>query len=155
MRAGICLGSIMIGENHLGDRNNHNETRFGGFLLPGVYMLTKSLLLTDQWDITLDDTGSMAITANPYAVAQDVACACSTFLGEAWYDTTLGIPYYERILGHWPGTQLINTKMTTEAKKLPYVQAAFCTTTVGKADRLASGVMTITDTNNVQTTIQF
>jgi hypothetical protein len=32
-------------------------------------MLTKSLLLTDQWDITLDDTGSMAITANPYAVA--------------------------------------------------------------------------------------
>ncbi len=79
-------------------------------------MLTKSLLLTDQWDITLDDTGSMAITANPYAVAQDVACACSTFLGEAWYDTSLGIPYYERILGHWPGTQLINTKMTTEAK---------------------------------------
>jgi hypothetical protein len=45
--------------------------------------------------------------------------------------------------------------MATEAKKLPYVQAAFCTTTVGKADRLASGVMTITDTNNVQTTIQF
>jgi len=48
-------------------------------------MLTKSLLLTYQWDITLDDTGSMAITANPYAVAQDVACSCSTFLGEAWY----------------------------------------------------------------------
>ena len=60
-----------------------------------------------------------------------------------------------KILGHWPGTQLINTKMATEAKKLPYVQSAFCTTTVGKVDRLASGVMTITDTNNVQTTIQF
>lgn len=82
-------------------------------------MLTKSLLLTDQWDITLDDTGSIAITANPYAVAQDVACACSTFIGEPWYDTTLGIPYYERILGHWPGTQLINTKMVTEAKNYP------------------------------------
>ncbi|WP_324723859.1 hypothetical protein [Lelliottia sp. JS-SCA-14] len=119
-------------------------------------MLTKSfLLVTEKWDISLDDTGSIAITSNPYAVAQDVACACSTFLGEAWYDTTLGIPYYERILGHWPGTQLINTKMSTEAKKLSYVQSAFCTTTVGKVDRLASGVMTITDTNNIQTTIQF
>jgi hypothetical protein len=41
-------------------RNANKLTRFGGFLLPGVYMLTKSLLLTDQWDITLDDTGSMA-----------------------------------------------------------------------------------------------
>ncbi|MCU5775134.1 hypothetical protein N5923_23250 [Erwiniaceae bacterium BAC15a-03b] len=119
-------------------------------------MLTKSLLLnTDAWDIGLDDTGNLAITSNPFAVAQDVACACSTFLGEAWYDTTLGIPYYERILGHWPGTQLINTKMQSEAKKLLYVQDAFCTVTVGKQSRAASGVMTITDTNSIQSTVQF
>lgn len=119
-------------------------------------MLTKSMQLnTAAWDIALDDTGSLAIASNPYAVAQDVACACSTFLGEAWYDTTLGIPYYERILGHWPGTQLINTKMQTEALKLDYVQSAACTVTVGKQDRLASGVMTITDQNNVESTVQF
>ena len=118
-------------------------------------MITKSLLLNDQWDIDLDVNGDMAITANPYAVAQDVACSCSTVLGECWYDTALGIPYYERILGKWPGTQLINTKMASEAKKLSYVQSAFCTTTVGNVDRIASGVMTITDTNNEQTTIQF
>lgn len=118
-------------------------------------MITKSLLLTDQWDITLDDSGNIGSTANPYAVAQDAACACSTFLGEAWYDTSLGIPYYERILGHWPGTQLINSKMQSEALRLPYVQSAFCTTVVDKNDRKASGVMTITDTNNIQTTINF
>ncbi|MCG3462739.1 hypothetical protein L7G72_12900 [Xenorhabdus bovienii] len=75
-------------------------------------MQTCSLLLNaDEWDVMLDDLGNLAITQNPYAVAQDVACACSTFLGECWYDTTLGIPYYQRILGHWPGTQLINAKM--------------------------------------------
>ena len=119
-------------------------------------MLTKSLHLdTDSWDIQLDDKGNIAITSNPYAVAQDVACSCSTFLGEAWYDTSLGIPYYERILGHWPGSQLINTKMSSEALKLPYVQSAFCTTTIGRDTRSASGVMTITDTNNIQSTIQF
>ena len=119
-------------------------------------MLTKSFQLNPEtWGLMLDDNGNIAITSNPYAVAQDVACACSTFLGECWYDTTLGIPYYERILGHWPGTQLINTKMQAEALKLPYVQSAFCTTVIGKGDRAASGVMTITDTNNVQSTIQF
>jgi len=119
-------------------------------------MLTKSFLLdTDKWDISLDDTGSIAITANPYAVAQDAASACSTFLGETWYDTTLGIPYYERILGHWPGTQLINTKMASEAMKLPYVQSAYCTVTIPRGTRSAAGVMTLTDTNNDTTTIQF
>lgn len=119
-------------------------------------MLTKSFqLVTETWDISLDDAGNIAIASNPYAVAQDVACACSTFLGEAWYDTTLGIPYYERILGKWPGTQLINTKMATEAKKLPYVQSAFCTTTVSNGNRTASGVMTVTDTNNTKINVQF
>ena len=119
-------------------------------------MLTKSFLLnTEEWDVGLDDLGNIAITENPYAVAQDVACACLTFLGESWYDITLGIPYYQRILGHWPGTQLINTKMQTEALKLPYVQSASCTVAIGKGDRKCSGVMTITDTNNISTTIQF
>ena len=80
-------------------------------------MFTRSFLLdTEGWDLSLDETGSIARTENPYAVAQDAACACSTFLGECWYDTSLGIPYYQRILGHWPGTQLINTKLASEAK---------------------------------------
>jgi len=119
-------------------------------------MFTKSIQLdTDKWDITIDDSGNLAQTANPYAVAQDVACACKTFLGEVWYDTTLGIPYYQRILGHWPGTQLINTKLQSEALKLDYVQTATCTTVIGKQDRIASGVMTITDTNYNQSTINF
>ncbi|MDE9483274.1 hypothetical protein KKJ06_18465 [Xenorhabdus bovienii] len=116
-------------------------------------MQTCSLLLNaDEWDVMLDDLGNLAITQNPYAVAQDVACACSTFLGECWYDTTLGIPYYQRILGHWPGTQLINAKMEQEALKLPYVQSASCTA-VSDAHRSINGVMTITDSNFDQLTV--
>ncbi|WP_246550193.1 hypothetical protein [Photorhabdus caribbeanensis] len=62
-------------------------------------MRTRSLLLdTESWDLTLNDSGNIVITDNPYFVAQDVACACSTYLGECWYDTALGIPYYLRIL---------------------------------------------------------
>lgn len=117
-------------------------------------MITKSLLLdVGTWDLTLDGKGDIASTQNPYAVAQDVATACSTFLGECWYDTTLGLPYYERILGHWPGTQLVNSKLQAEALKLPYVQAAISTISIGQGTRKTSGVMVITDTNSVQSTI--
>ncbi|AOM39696.1 hypothetical protein [Xenorhabdus hominickii] len=116
-------------------------------------MQTCSLRLNpDDWDIMLDAAGDLAITQNPYAVAQDVACACSTFLGECWYDTTLGIPYYQRIFGHWPGTQLINAKMEQEALKLTYVQSASCTA-VSDANRSINGVMVITDSNFNQMTV--
>lgn len=100
----------------------------------------------------LDGNGNLAVTDNPYAVAQDVACACSTFLGECWYDDTLGIPYYSRILGHWPGTQLINVKMQQEALKLPYVLSAVCTA-VSNGERAITGVITLTDSNNEQSTV--
>ncbi|WP_420855270.1 hypothetical protein [Xenorhabdus hominickii] len=72
--------------------------------------------------------------------------------GECWYDTTLGIPYYQRIFGHWPGTQLINAKMEQEALKLPYVQSASCTA-VSDANRSINGVMVITDSNFNQMTV--
>lgn len=37
-------------------------------------MITKSLLLnTDAWDLTLDGSGNLATTPNPYAVAQDLS----------------------------------------------------------------------------------
>lgn len=117
-------------------------------------MNTTSLFLnTSNWDIELDDLGNIATKQNPYSVAQDVACSCSTFLGEAWYDTTLGLPYFERILGHWPGTQLITSKLQSEALKLSYVQSASGTVVIGPSTRLASGVLTITDTNGVSSTV--
>lgn len=108
--------------------------------------MVKNALKSDAV-ILLDDTGNLAITDNPHAVAQDVACACSTFLGECWYDSTSGIPYWSRILGHWPGTQLVNATLQQEALKLPTVSAAICQVTVDKA-RTVTGVLRITDTNN-------
>lgn len=118
-------------------------------------MLTKSFQLdTESWDIMMDGKGNIAITANPYAVAQDAACACSTFLGECWYDTTLGIPFYEQILGRWPGTQLINSKLQSEALKLPYVQQAVVSSLISDTTRIASGVMVLTDTNGDEMQIQ-
>lgn len=58
-------------------------------------MFIKLLFLIDQWDIMLDDIGSMVIIVNFYVVVQDVVCVCLIFFGEFWYDIMLGILYYE------------------------------------------------------------
>lgn len=68
----------------------------------------KSLLLDrDVWDLVLDANGDIACATEPYAIAQDVACACRLFLGELWYQTNKGIPYFQEVLGHWPPLPLV------------------------------------------------
>jgi len=51
------------------------------------------LLDTLTWDMVIDASGNIAVADVPYAMAQDAASAIKTFLGEAYYDTTLGVPY--------------------------------------------------------------
>jgi hypothetical protein len=59
----------------------------------------KTLLLDRSlWDLTLDINGNIAMASEPYAIAQDVASACRTFLGECYYDTSQGVPYFQGML---------------------------------------------------------
>jgi hypothetical protein len=61
-----------------------------------------TLYLTDDWDLTVDSFGNIAVANAPYAIAQDVASECKLWKGEARYDTTKGIPYETSILGRLP-----------------------------------------------------
>jgi hypothetical protein len=65
------------------------------------------LLDTATWDLVLDVKGNIAIASEPYSLAQDAASAIKTFLGEVWYDTTQGVPYFEQILGKPPNVELM------------------------------------------------
>lgn len=88
----------------------------------------KSLLLdTAAWDLVLDAAGNIAAAADPYACAQDVACAIRTFAGEVYYNVTLGIPYYEEILGHAPPLAYFQGIMAREAETVTGVVRAVCT----------------------------
>lgn len=117
-------------------------------------MKTLSLLLnTYTWDITLDDKGNLAVVENPYAVTQDVACACSTFAGEVWYDITLGVPYFEKILGHQPGSNIVQSYLEKQALTLNHVKQATATVIKNNTTRASSGVITIVDTNGTTSTI--
>lgn len=76
------------------------------------------------WDFALDANGDLAMAQPPYAVAQDVASAVRTFLGECWYDTTQGVPYWQQILGESPPLSLVKSLIETQALTVPGVVSA-------------------------------
>ena len=77
------------------------------------------LLDLTTWDLVLDVSGNIAVASDPYSVAQDVASACRVFQGESWFDTTLGVPYFQSILGKLPSLNFIKTKIATQAALVP------------------------------------
>lgn len=116
-------------------------------------MKTSSLYLNpDTWDIGLDGRNNIATVGNPYACAQDVATACSTFLGECIYQTGIGVPYNEKILGQNPGTGSVQTWLENEALRLPYIVDASATIVTGE-ERVATGVVVVVDQNGIESTI--
>lgn len=78
-------------------------------------------LLLDRttWDLCLDANGNIAVASDPYSIAQDVASAVRTFLGECWYDTTLGVPYFQQILGRFPSLTVVQTLLANAAATVP------------------------------------
>ncbi|KMK23089.1 hypothetical protein ABW11_20990 [Pluralibacter gergoviae] len=116
-------------------------------------MKTRSLYLNpDTWDIELNSSNNLSTVGNPYACAQDVATACSAFRGECIYQTGIGVPYNEKILGQNPGTGSVQTWLENEALRLPYIADARATIVAGEA-RVATGVIVITDRNGTESTL--
>ncbi len=80
-----------------------------------------STLLLDQttWDLVADASGNIALATDPYAIAQNVASACQTFLGECWYNTLNGVPYWEQIFGQSPPLSLVKSDLIAAALTVP------------------------------------
>jgi hypothetical protein len=117
-------------------------------------MYNTLLLDTDQWDLVLDAAGNIAMASPPYSLAQDVASAVRTFLGEVYYDTTQGIPYPANILGKLPPAALLTQYISNEALTVPGVVTAQCVITSFDA-RGVSGQIIFTDESGEETTIAF
>lgn len=82
-------------------------------------------LLPDTWDLTLDSQGNIAVASDLYRIAQDVATACRTFVGDIYYDQDLGIPYNEHILGaHGYPLSLYKMHLEDAAKSVAGVVSA-------------------------------
>lgn len=87
-------------------------------------MATTLLLDRDDWDLCLDASGNIALASEPYSQAQDAASAVRVFQGEAYYDTTLGIPYFSDVLGRYQPTQILRARMQEAALMVPGVTDA-------------------------------
>lgn len=87
----------------------------------------KTLLLDNTlWDLCRDASGNIAVASAPYQRAQDVASAIKLFLGELWYNSTEGVPYFQQILGRAPPIQLFKDYMVQAALTVPGVASADC-----------------------------
>ena len=122
-------------------------------LRPVTISHTTWLLDWATGDSCLDAAGNIAVASAPYAVAQDAATQVSTFLGEAWYDSTQGVPYWQQILGKRPPASLIASLFEQQALQVPDVATA--TVTIGgiNAQRGAIGQMIVIDTDGNSATL--
>lgn len=111
-----------------------------------------ALLDTSAWDLVLDAAGNLAIATEPYQYAQDVASAIRLFLGECWYDTSKGVPYFTDILGQSPPPQYFQTLMERAALTVPDVVSADCT--IESVDnRTVTGYVTFTTADGQTATV--
>ena len=119
-------------------------------------MTTYNTLLLDQtvWDLVLDSAGNIAMAQPAYALAQDVASAIKLFLGELWYDTTKGIPYFEEVLGELPPLSLLIGHMEKAALTVPGVVSAQCIISAF-ANRQIDGQVLFIDENGGQNAVFF
>ena len=113
-------------------------------------------LLLDRtaWDLCLDANGDIACASEPYQIAQDVASAIRTFRGECWYQTMLGLPYWQNILGALPPASFIQSEIVNAALTVPNVSAA-TVTALALDNRQLSGQVEVTDTVGNTQTVSF
>lgn len=57
------------------------------------------ILLTEDWDLTVDVNGNIATCVAPYSIAQQVVNEIKLFDGEGWYDQSQGTPHFAHVLG--------------------------------------------------------
>lgn len=105
-------------------------------------------------DLVLDVNNSIAIASEPYSLAQDAASAIKTFLGEVYYDTTLGVPFFAEVLGKRPPTALLQALFNAAAETVPNVRTAE-TAILSITNRALSGQVTVTSSTGQTTTATF
>ena len=106
------------------------------------------------WDLCVDSSGDIAVASDPYSVVQDVSSACRTFLGECWYDTTVGVPYFQQVLGKFPSLALIKSLLVTAAETVPGCTNAQVFIT-NFSNRGISGQVQFQDSNGTTQTATF
>ena len=113
-------------------------------------------LLLDRttWDLTVDASRNIALASAPYSLAQDVSSAIKLFLGECYYDTSRGVPYWSTTLGKTPPISLFKTQMVNAALTVPDVVSAVCYVTAFSG-RAITGQVQFQDSSGLTQAVGF
>ena len=82
------------------------------------------MLDVQNWDLCVDAAGNWAVATEPYALLQDASTEGRLWLGEYWYDTTIGIPYRTIFGVTPPPIDALRAALVAAAEGVPDVQAA-------------------------------
>lgn len=116
--------------------------------------MTTLLVDTTNNDLVLDAYGNMAVATSPYSDAQDAASAIKTFLGEVWFDTTIGVPYLTQIFGVRSPLAILKQRLIEAALTVPNVVSAQVFIS-GISERLVAGQVQIVNSSGQIATASF
>jgi hypothetical protein len=106
------------------------------------------------WNWCLDASGNIAVATDPYSVAQDVASAVRTFIGECYFNTSLGIPYFQQIFGQLPPLAFMKAQICAAAETVPECTNPVCYISAF-SDCKVAGQVQFTDSNGAVQTVSF
>ena len=118
--------------------------------------MPRTLALDDNWDITLDEMGNIAVYDDDYAIAQNVANAVRLFTNDAYFNKTRGIPHYDVELGNpaFPSRSVLYARIRQAAMNVSGVTDAEVTLDFDKSTRTYKGDIYITTKNSTQVRIE-
>lgn len=106
----------------------------------------------NTWDFDIDERGNIAVADAPYSIAQDVASAIRLFKGEHIYNSVIGVPYLQQLLGLSPPLSMIKAEIVKAALSVNGVVSATCYLD-STDNRNVKGRVIVTDINNQTTTV--
>lgn len=109
----------------------------------------------NTWDLKLDLNGNFATASDADQIAQDVASAIRTFLGECWYDTRQGMPYFQSIFGKTPSSAFLKAQIKRCALTVPTVTAVSTVALKLVKRQLTGSVLVTTSTSTTPIQVNF
>ncbi len=104
-----------------------------------------TLVLDDNWDITLNDDGSILTATGAYAIAQKCANAVRLFIRDAYFAQQKGIPHFDIELGQHVETAIPVLTSRIKSTVLAIEGVAECEVSLLKGDnRIMGGIVYIT-----------
>ena len=116
-------------------------------------MANTLLLDAVTWDLVKDANGNIAVAGPPYSLAQDAASAIQTWLGECYWDQTIGVNY-RLLFSPTASIQLIKAQITKAALTVEGVASAAVFITA-RSNRSIAGQVQVTSTTGVTTAATF